>query len=199
MLATVVVTVQLYRTVPKGFLPIQDTGILMGSTIASPDISFKAMEDTAARGGRCAAGRSGGATVGSQVGVASGWSSLNRGQLQVSLKPLDQRGISSEAVIARLRPKLANLGGIQTFLFSAQDLRGGGRSGGSQFQFVVISQDLAGAAPLGPAAGRQAEGHAGRYRRHVGPGPRRPAGKRGDRPRCRGAAGRARPPISTTR
>ncbi len=143
MLATVVVTVQLYRTIPKGFLPIQDTGILMGSTIASPDISFKAMEERQRAVVDVLLADPAVATVGSQVGVASGWSSLNRGQLQVSLKPLDQRGVSSEAVIARLRPKLADLGGIQAFLFSAQDLRGGGRSGGSQFQFVVISPDLA--------------------------------------------------------
>ncbi|HSV16181.1 MAG TPA: efflux RND transporter permease subunit, partial [Tepidisphaeraceae bacterium] len=143
MLATVVVTVQLYRTVPKGFLPIQDTGILMGSTVASPDISFKAMEDRQRAVVDVLLADPAVATVGSQVGVASGWNSLNRGQLQISLKPLDQRHISSEEVITRLRPKLTNLGGIQTFLYSAQDLRGGGRSGGSQFQFVLISEDLA--------------------------------------------------------
>ena len=142
MLATVVLTVQLYRTVPKGFLPIQDTGILMGSTIASPDISFKAMEARQRAVVDVLLADPAVQSVGSQVGVASGWSSLNRGQLQISLKPLDQRHISSEAVIARLRPKLADLGGIQTFLYSAQDLRGGGRTGGSQFQFVAISQDL---------------------------------------------------------
>ncbi len=143
MLATVVLTVQLYRTVPKGFLPIQDTGILMGSTVASPDISFKAMEERQRAVVDVLLADPAVATVGSQVGVASGWSSLNRGQVAVSLKPLNQRHISSEDVIARLRPKLESLGGIQTFLFSAQDLRGGGRTGGSQFQFVVISQDLA--------------------------------------------------------
>jgi len=143
MLATLVLTVQLYRTVPKGFLPIQDTGILLGGTIASPDISFKAMEERQRAVVDVLLADPAVATVGSQVGVAAGWSSLNRGQLSVSLKPLAQRHISSEEVIARLRPKLENLGGIRTYLFSAQDLRGGGRTGGSQFQFVVISQDLA--------------------------------------------------------
>jgi multidrug efflux pump len=142
MLATVVVTVQLYRTIPKGFFPIQDTGILIGSTIASPDISFKAMEARQRAVVDVLLADPAVDTVGSQVGVASGWNSLNRGQVQVSLKPLRQRQLSSEEVIARLRPKLANLGGIQTFLYSAQDLRGGGRSGGSQFQFVVICENL---------------------------------------------------------
>ncbi len=142
MLATVVVTVQLYRTVPKDFMPIEDTGILMGSTIASPDVSFAAMEQRQRAVVDVLLSDPAVAGVGSQVGVASGWSSLNRGHLMVSLKPLAQRHISSEAVIERLRPKLARLGGVRTYLMSAQDLRGGGRTGGSQFQFVVISQDL---------------------------------------------------------
>jgi multidrug efflux pump len=142
MLATVVLTVRLYGTVPKGFFPIQDTGILMGSTIASPDISFAAMEERQRAVVDVLLADPAVESVGSQVGVTSGWSSLNRGHLNVSLKPLSERGISSEAVIARLRPKLARLGGIQTFLQSAQDMRGGGRGDGSQFQFVLISQDI---------------------------------------------------------
>ncbi len=142
MLATIVVTVRLYGTVPKGFMPIEDTGILIGSTIASPDVSFKAMEERQRAVVDVILADPAVASVGSQVGVASGWSSLNRGNLLISLKPLSDRGISSEQVIARLRPKLVRLGGVQTFLSSAQDLRGGGRSGGSQFQFAVISQNL---------------------------------------------------------
>ncbi len=142
MLATIVVTIRLYGVLPKGFMPIEDTGILMGSTIASPDISFKAMEARQRAVVDTILSDPAVASVGSQVGVASGWSSLNRGQLMISLKPVSERGVSSEEVIARLRPKLARLGGVQTFLASAQDLRGGGRTGGSQFQFVVISQDL---------------------------------------------------------
>ena len=80
--------------------------------------------------------------VGSNVGVAAGWNSLNRGTLTVSLKPLSERGISSEAVIARLREPLEKVTGVQTTLFSAQDLRGGGRQGGAQFQYAMITQDI---------------------------------------------------------
>ena len=128
--------------VPKGFLPIQDTGLVQGGTIASPDISFSAMverqklvvdvimQDPAVD------------YVGSTVGVTSGFASSNRGQLTISLKPAAERGLTSEEVITRLRPKLMQMGGIQTFLYSAQDLRGGGRSGGSGFQFVLLDQDL---------------------------------------------------------
>jgi hydrophobe/amphiphile efflux-1 (HAE1) family protein len=142
MLLTVVVTVRMYGTVPKGFMPIEDTGILMGSTIASPDVSFKAMQARQRAVVNVILSDPAVASVGSQVGVTSGWSSLNRGELMVSLKPLAERHVSSEQVIARLRTKLMRLGGVQTFLYSAQDLRGGARTGGSQFEFVVISQDL---------------------------------------------------------
>ena len=142
-LAIIAGTVELYRVVPKGFIPIQDTGLLMGSTVASPDISFDAMAERQRRVVAVLLRDPAVETVGSTIGITSGWSSINRGQLTISLKPLAERKISSEEVITRLRPELTRMAGIQTFLFSAQDLRGGGRSGGSQFQFVLLDQDLA--------------------------------------------------------
>ncbi len=136
-------TVELYRYVPKGFLPIQDTGLLQGSTTASPDISFTAMAERQRRVVDVLLQDPAIDSVGSTIGITSGWSSINRGQLTISLKPLSERGINSEAVLARLRPKLQQMAGIETYLFSSQDLRAGGRSGGTQFQFVVLDQDLA--------------------------------------------------------
>ncbi len=140
--AVVVLTVRLYGVVPKGFLPLQDTGILMGSTLASPDVSFQAMEDRQRAVVDVLLQDPAVAAVGSTVGVSNGWSSVNRGNLTVSLKPLSERHISSEEVIARLRGPLERLGGVQTFLFSAQDLRGGGRQGGSQYQYAMIAPDV---------------------------------------------------------
>jgi multidrug efflux pump len=142
-LATVVLTVRLYTAVPKGFLPLQDTGILIGSTLASPDVSFQAMEDRQRAIVDVLLADPAVATVASNVGVSSGWNSVNRGWLTVSLKPLSERRISSEQVIERLREPLRKVGGVQAFLFSAQDLRGGGRQGGSQYQFVMVTQNLA--------------------------------------------------------
>ncbi len=136
-------TVELYRYVPKGFLPIQDTGLLQGSTTASPDISFAAMAERQRRVVEVLLQDPAIDSIGSTIGITSGWSSINRGQLTISLKPLSERGISSEDVLARLRPKLQQMAGIETYLYSAQDLRAGGRSGGTQFQFVVLDQDLA--------------------------------------------------------
>ncbi len=139
---TVALTVWLYVLVPKGFMPTQDTGLIQGSTLAGPEISFAAMRERqravvdVLRKDPAIAG------IGSTIGVTSGWASLNRGQLTISLKPLAERGgVTSEQVIARLRPQLAAISGIQTFLFSAQDLRGGGR-GGSGNQFVLLSENL---------------------------------------------------------
>ena len=142
-LGIVVGTVELYKYVPKGFLPIQDTGLLIGSTVASPDISFDAMAERQRRVVDVLLADPAVDTVGSTIGITSGWSSINRGQLTISLKPLAERKVSSEEVITRLRPKLMQMAGIQTFMFSAQDLRGGGRSGGSGFQFILLDQDLA--------------------------------------------------------
>jgi multidrug efflux pump len=142
MLSTVALTVRLYATIPKGLLPLQDTGILVGSTQASPDVSFKTMDERQRAVVDVLLADPAVASVASTIGVANGWMSMNRGWFTIDLKPLAERGLSSEDVIARLREPLKQVSGIQTFLFSAQDLRGGGRAGGSQYQFAMISQDL---------------------------------------------------------
>ncbi len=136
--------VVLWMVVPKGFLPIQDTGLLVGTTVASPDISFQAMTERQRKVVDVLLADPAVESVGSTIGASGGYgAAANRGQLTVSLKPLSERKISSEEVIARLRPALMQMAGIETYIYSAQDLRGGGRSGGSQFQFVLLDQDLA--------------------------------------------------------
>ena len=141
-LAIVVVTIKLYGVVPKGFLPIQDTGLIAGFTLASPDVSFDAMAERQKRVVDVLLADPAIQSVGSTIGITSGWSSINRGQLTVTLKPLAERDLGSEQVIARLRPKLMQMAGIQTILWSAQDLRGGGSSTGSGFQFVLLDQNI---------------------------------------------------------
>ena len=141
-LLIIVLTVRMYGVVPKGFMPQQDTGIIQGSTVADPDVSFQTMEHLQRQAVDVLLADPAVATVSSTVGVSSGWASLNRGWMTISLKPLRQRLVSSEAVIQRLRDKLARVNGIQTSLFSAQDLRGGGRQGGAQYQYALVAQDL---------------------------------------------------------
>ena len=142
-LGAVVATVMLYRAVPKGFLPIEDTGLIQGATLAEPNVSFAAMAARQERVVDVLLADPAVESVGSTIGVTTGFASLNRGQLTIQLKPQAERGLTSEAVIARLRPKLEAMADVRTFLYSAQDLRGGGRTGGSQFQFVLLDQDLA--------------------------------------------------------
>jgi multidrug efflux pump len=142
-LLTIVLTVRMYGLVPKGFMPQQDTGILMGWTVADPDVSFQTIEDRQRRVVDVLLADPAIDTVASTVGVASGWAALNRGGLTISLKPLRDRGISSDDVITRLRDKLSRVDGIQSFLFSAQDLRNGGRQGSSLYQYTLVAQDLA--------------------------------------------------------
>jgi len=141
-LLTLVLTVRMYGLVPKGFLPEQDTGIIMGSTQADVDVSFATMQDRQRNVVDVLLADPAVATVASTVGVSSGWASMNRGQLTISLKPMRERGVTSDDVIARLRGRLARVDGIQTFLYSAQDLRGGGRQGGSQYQYALVTPDL---------------------------------------------------------
>jgi multidrug efflux pump len=142
-LATVVATIWLYGVVPKGFMPIQDTGLLQGGSIGDVDASFTVMAEQQRRVVDVLLADPAVATVSSSIGVADGWGSLNRSWLTVSLKPLAERHVSSEDVIARLREPLRRVDGVQSYLYTSQDLRPGGRIGGSQYQFVLLDEDLA--------------------------------------------------------
>ncbi|MBO0710499.1 MAG: efflux RND transporter permease subunit [Acetobacteraceae bacterium] len=142
MVATIVLTIRLYQSVPKGFLPEQDTGLLYAQTLADPDISFQAMTERQRAAVDIILADPAVQAIGSTVGVMNGWQTSNRGNLMIGLKPLSERGVSVRQVIARLREPLSRIGGVQTTLFPVQDLRGGGRTGGAAYQFVVISQDL---------------------------------------------------------
>ncbi|HYZ24205.1 MAG TPA: efflux RND transporter permease subunit [Rhodopila sp.] len=141
-LLIVVLTVRMYGMVPKGFLPQQDTGIILGSAIADPDASFHAMEERQRRVVDVLLSDPAIDAVSSQIGVPNGWSVPNHSWMNISLKPLRERGVSSEQVINRLRPRLEKVDGMRTVLYSAADLRGGGRQGGAQYQFVLVAPDV---------------------------------------------------------
>ncbi len=141
-LTTMVGTVWLYNKVPKGFFPQQDTGVMIGVTEASQDISFAAMAALQDKVARIVLADPAVATLGSFIGATSGSSTVNNGRMFITLKPLEERKVSADAVINRLRVKLAEVGGINLFLQAIQDIRVGGRLGKAQFQYALQSADL---------------------------------------------------------
>jgi hydrophobe/amphiphile efflux-1 (HAE1) family protein len=139
---TLVATIMLYRAVPKGFFPQQDTGIIMGTTDAAQDISFLAMKELQLKVAKVVLDDPAVATLGSFLGAGGGGGTVNNGRMFITLKPRGERDATADQVIARLRRKLAGVVGINLFLQASQDIRVGGRMSRAQFQYALQSGDL---------------------------------------------------------
>ncbi|HYM37436.1 MAG TPA: multidrug efflux RND transporter permease subunit [Nitrospiraceae bacterium] len=141
-LATMAFSVHLYIIVPKGFFPQQDTGRLSGNIQASQDISYQAMRQKLTE---VVAIIKSDPAVDTVMGFSGGGggSTTNTGRMFIALKPLEERRLSADQVIARLRGKLAKLPGAPTYLQAVQDLRIGGRASSAQYQYTLQSVDLA--------------------------------------------------------
>lgn len=138
LLITIALNVYLYIIVPKGFFPQQDTGRLIGGIRGDQSISFQAMrtklntfidivrQDPAVQ----------------NVTAFTGGGRRNSGSMFIALKPLSERKISADKVIARLRGKLAHVAGANLFLQAAQDIRVGARQSDAQYEFTLQSDDL---------------------------------------------------------
>jgi multidrug efflux pump subunit AcrB len=140
-LATVALSGYLFYIIPKGFFPIQDTGLIIGTSEAAQDISFAEMEQRQLALGRIVRGDPAVASLAMLVG-ATGNQTQNNGRMYITLKPIGIRHASALQVIARLRPKLANMEGAALFLQPAQDIRVGGRPSRSLFQYTLQDADL---------------------------------------------------------
>jgi hydrophobe/amphiphile efflux-1 (HAE1) family protein len=140
---TMFATAWLYSVVPKGFFPQQDTGVVMGTTEASQDISFAAMATLQQQVARVVLADPAVATIGSFIGSGAGGSTVNNGRMFITLKPLAERKVGADVVIARLRRHLAGIVGINLFLQPVQDIRVGGRLSKAQFQYALQGSDLA--------------------------------------------------------
>ena len=134
-----VVTVFLYRAVPKGLFPQQDTGQLAGVAEAPQDVSFPAMRDRAEAVNKVVQAHP---AVSEMVAFTGGGSSGNTGNMFVQLKPIGQRSQTADQVIAELRPKLAQIPSIALFLQSVQDVRMGGRGSRTQYQYTLQDANL---------------------------------------------------------
>ena len=146
-LAVIALNVYLYVIVPKGFFPQQDTGRIMGNIQADQAISFTAMrgklQDYIHIVGQDPAVENVVGFTGSGGGSGgSGGGSGNTGNMFISLKPLSERKIGADAVIARLRGQLAHEAGARLFLQSAQDISVGGRSANAQYQYTLQDDSL---------------------------------------------------------
>ena len=136
--ATIGLNVWLYSIVPKGFFPQQDTGRMIGSIQADQGISFAAMEKKLAEFVEII--RSDPA-IENVVGFTGG-GQRNGGFMFMSLKPLSERKVSADQVVARLRPKLGRIPGANLFLVPVQDIRIGGRPSNAAYQYTLQADDL---------------------------------------------------------
>jgi multidrug efflux pump len=143
LLATFVLNVCLYIVIPKGFFPQQDTGQLQGGIRGDASSSFQLMkrklQEVAAIIQADPAVNTVAGSVGSGGFGGGGGASAN---VTIALKPLAERRISADQIIARLRPKLNKVAGVSAFLQAVQDVRGGGRSANSQYQWTLLGDDL---------------------------------------------------------
>ena len=136
--ATIGLNVYLYVIVPKGFFPQQDTGRLTGSIQADQASSFQAVRVKLADFIKIVQSDP---AVESVTGFTGG-GQRNGGFMFIQLKPLKERGLSADQVIARLRPKLGAVAGASLFLNPVQDIRVGGRQSNTQYQYTLRSDNL---------------------------------------------------------
>jgi len=141
-LATVVLTGYLYAVVPKGFFPTEDTGQLSVSTEAAQDISFEAMIVAQAQVEKIIRSDPAVDVVNATVGTGGFGGAMNQGRMFIGLKPLKERGVSSYDVIQRLRPKLQQVVGINTYMQPIQNISVGGRSSRSLYQYTIQASDF---------------------------------------------------------
>ena len=139
--ATLALTFFLYTVVPKGLFPVQDTGVILGISEAPQNISFDAMGQRQRALGRVILADPAVANISSFIGIDGTNTTLNSGRIQITLKPLDERGESVSAVIDRLRPALAQVNGITLYMQPVQDLTVENRVSRTQYQYSLEDPD----------------------------------------------------------
>ena len=136
LLGVIALNAYLFIRIPKGFFPEQDNGRINGSLLADQDASFQATNNTLLRVVDIV-------KADPAVDEAMGFTgSANTGRMFISLKPLAERKVSADQIIARLRPKLAKVPGGTLILQAAQDVRIGGRSSSAAYQFTMQGDNL---------------------------------------------------------
>ena len=140
--ATLACTGYLYVQIPKGFFPTQDTGVLVGLTEAGQDVSFIEMARRQVVAANVIAADPAISAVSSSIGAGLGGQTGNNGRIWITLKPFEERDVTAQQIIARLRGKLNELEGMKVFLQAAQDINIGGRLARTQYQYTLQDAGL---------------------------------------------------------
>ena len=136
MAATIAITVLLFLIVPKGFFPVQDTGVILGVSQAPQTVSFNDMRDRQQQLANVILQDPGVESLSSFIGIDGINTTMNSGRIQINLKPMDQRPGSDE-IIRRLQSKLAQVDGITLFMQPVQDLTVEDRVSRTQYQYTL--------------------------------------------------------------
>src|ERR1039457_4662304 len=135
--ATLAVTIILFWRIPKGFFPIQDTGVIQGVSEAAQTVSFPEMSREQQALAKIIVKDPAVDSLSSFIGIDGTNTTLNSGRIQINLKSLDERKISATDVIRRLQPELASVAGITLFMQPVQDLSVDDRVSRTQFQYTL--------------------------------------------------------------
>jgi multidrug efflux pump len=139
--ATLGMTIWLFIIVPKGFFPVQDTGVILGVSEAPQDVSFVSMADRQQALARTILRDPAVESLSSFIGIDGTNTTVNSGRIQINLKPLEERRINASDVIRRLQPELARVEGIALFMQPVQDLTVEDRVSRTQFQYSLETPD----------------------------------------------------------
>ncbi len=139
--ATLIATIYLYVIVPKGFFPMQDTGVIMGISQAAQTISFDDMSKRQQALAKVILADPAVESLSSFIGVDGTNTTINSGRIQINLKPLEDRLVDASDVIRRLQTKLASVEGIELFMQPVQDLSVEDRVSRTQFQYSLEDPD----------------------------------------------------------
>jgi len=139
--ATLVLTIVLYVFIPKGFFPVQDTGIIQGISEATQSISFPAMEERQQELTHVILQDPAVESLSSFIGIDGTNTTLNSGRIQINLKPLEERKINASDVIRRLQPNLEKIDGITLYMQPVQDLTVEDRVSRTQYQYTLEDPD----------------------------------------------------------
>ncbi|MCT2386721.1 MdtB/MuxB family multidrug efflux RND transporter permease subunit [Erwinia pyrifoliae] len=141
-LATLAITVLLWVTIPKGFFPLQDNGIIQGTVQAPQSVSYANMAQRQQAVASVIMKDPAVQSLTSFVGVDGNNQAINSGRLQINLKPLDERTDHITEVMARLQQQVARLPGIQLYLQPVQDLTIDTQASRTQYQFTLQAGSL---------------------------------------------------------